>query len=69
MLPEELSNGLCSLNPDVDRLCMICTMNIDEDGKIVDWTFDNAVMRTHARLTYNKVAAMLIDGDPDLIQQ
>jgi ribonuclease R len=69
MLPEELSNGLCSLNPDVDRLCMICTMNIDEDGKIVDWTFDNAVMRSHARLTYNKVAAMLIDGDPGLIQQ
>lgn len=69
MLPESLSNGLCSLNPDVDRLCMACTMSIDSDGKIQQWQFDNAVMRSHARLTYTKVAAILIDGEPDLISE
>ena len=69
MLPEALSNGLCSLNPDVDRLCMVCIMDIDQDGEITAWRFDNAVMRSHARLTYDKVAAILVDGDPELIQQ
>jgi ribonuclease R len=69
MLPEELSNGLCSLNPDVDRLCMACIMEIDDDGKIVDWKFENAVMRSHARMTYNDVAAILVDGDPALTQK
>jgi ribonuclease R len=69
MLPEQLSNGLCSLNPDVDRLCMVCIMEIDQQGEISDWRFDNAVMRSHARLTYTKVAAILVDGDPELIQQ
>jgi ribonuclease R len=69
MLPEALSNGLCSLNPDVDRLCMVCIMDIDHDGDITEWRFDNAVMRSHARLTYDKVASMLVDGDPELIHQ
>ena len=69
MLPEALSNGLCSLNPDVDRLCMVCIMDIDQDGEITAWRFDNAVMRSHARLTYDKVAAILVDGDPALIHQ
>ena len=69
MLPEQLSNGLCSLNPDVDRLCMVCIMEIDQQGEISDWRFDNAVMRSHARLTYTKVAAILVDGDPELVQQ
>ena len=69
MLPEALSNGLCSLNPEVNRLCMVCIMQIDEDGDISEWRFDNAVMRSHARLTYNKVASILLDGDPELIQQ
>ena len=69
MLPEALSNGLCSLNPDVDRLCMVCIMDIDQDGEITAWRFDNAVMRSHARLTYDKVAAILVDGDPELIHQ
>jgi ribonuclease R len=69
MLPESLSNGLCSLNPDVDRLCMACTMTIDDDGIIKHWQFDNAVMRSHARMTYTKVAAILVDGDPDLIHE
>jgi len=69
MLPEKLSNGLCSLNPDVDRLCMVCIMEIDHDGEISDWRFDNAVMRSQARLTYTKVASILVDGDPELIQE
>lgn len=69
MLPEKLSNGLCSLNPDVDRLCMVCIMEIDHDGEISDWRFDNAVMRSQARLTYEKVASILVDGDAELIRE
>ena len=66
MLPEVLSNGLCSLNPDVDRLCMTCELLIDDAGKITRSRFFEAVMRSHARLTYDKVAAMLVDGAPAL---
>ena len=65
MLPEVLSNGLCSLNPQVDRLCMVAEMNISATGKLSDFTFYEAVMNSHARLTYNKVAA-IIDGDEEL---
>jgi ribonuclease R len=61
MLPEVLSNGLCSLNPEVDRLCMVCEMDISEDGKLQSFDFHEAVMRSHARLTYNQVAAMVVD--------
>ena len=59
MLPEVLSNGLCSLNPQVDRLCMVCEMNLDDAGNFRDYRFFPAVMHSHARLTYTKVAAML----------
>ncbi|MGD8743508.1 MAG: ribonuclease R [Granulosicoccaceae bacterium] len=69
MLPEILSNGLCSLNPDVDRLCMVCEMVFNHKGKMEEHRFFPAVMRSHARLTYNKVAAMLVDGDMDLRRQ
>jgi len=55
MLPEELSNGLCSLNPKVDRLCMVCDMRVSEDGKVTRATFVEAVMRSKARLTYSQV--------------
>ncbi len=61
MLPEILSNGLCSLNPAVDRLCMACEMDISPDGTIEHFRFFEGVMRSHARLTYNAVAAMLAD--------
>ena len=61
MLPEVLSNGLCSLNPEVDRLCMVCDMTIDAHGEITDYRFYPAVMHSHARLTYTAVAAMLAD--------
>lgn len=68
MLPEQLSNGLCSLNPQVDRLCLVCEMTIAESGKLSGYKFYEAVMHSHARLTYTKVAAML-DGDADLIDR
>lgn len=64
MLPEVLSNGICSLNPDVERLCFACLMQIDNAGRIVDYRFEPAVMRSRARLTYNRVAAALLDDDP-----
>ncbi len=61
MLPEKLSNGLCSLNPKVDRLCMVCDMYIDDDGKLERTQFYDAVMNSKARLTYNQVHEMLTD--------
>jgi ribonuclease R len=66
MLPEVLSNGLCSLNPQVDRLCMACEMYFDQGGKVTRSRFMEAVMRSHARLTYDEVAAILVEGDHDL---
>ncbi|HYN77966.1 MAG TPA: ribonuclease R [Lamprocystis sp. (in: g-proteobacteria)] len=66
MLPEILSNGLCSLNPAVDRLCMTAELYIDPEGKVTRTRFYAAVMRSQARLTYDQVAAMIVDGDPDL---
>nr|WP_286947751.1 ribonuclease R [Pseudomonas sp. UBA6718] len=59
MLPEELSNGLCSLNPHVDRLAMVCEMNMAKSGELLDYQFYEAVIHSHARLTYNKVSYML----------
>lgn len=66
MLPEVLSNGLCSINPEVDRLCMVCEMQINRDGKLVRSRFFEGVMRSHARLIYDDVAAMLVGGDKAL---
>jgi ribonuclease R len=59
MLPEKLSNGLCSLNPDVDRLCMVCDMLITAKGDVHAYQFYPAVMHSHARFTYTEVAAIL----------
>jgi len=69
MLPEALSNGLCSLNPDVDRLCMVCEMVINTNGELESHQFHQAVMNSKARLTYNKVASMLVDGDKALREE
>ncbi len=66
MLPEVLSNGLCSLNPDVDRLCMVCELSFNEKGEVTDYRFFEAVMRSHARLTYTEVAAMLVEREQSL---
>ena len=59
MLPEKLSNGLCSLNPDVDRLCMVCDMMVTAKGEVHAYQFYPAVMHSHARFTYTEVAAIL----------
>ncbi|MEQ1531400.1 MAG: ribonuclease R, partial [Methylococcales bacterium] len=69
MLPEILSNGLCSLNPHVDRLCMVCEILLDHEGKVLRSRFFDAVMRSHARLTYTEVAKMLVDGDRTLAKK
>lgn len=63
MLPEQLSNGLCSLNPEVDRLCMVCEMRIDRKGVVKRFEFYEAVMHSRARLTYTQVAAMIAQKD------
>lgn len=68
MLPEQISNGLCSLNPHVDRLCMVCEVTISAKGKISGYQFYSAVMHSKARLTYNKVW-QLLNGDESLRQE
>lgn len=60
MLPEALSNGICSLNPDVDRLCLVCDMRLNKAGVVTKSSFHRAVMRSHARLTYKQVHEALI---------
>ncbi len=65
MLPEALSNGICSLNPHVDRLCLVAEMSISAEGKITRTRFYRAVFHSHARLTYNNVAKLLQDGQAD----
>ncbi|WP_203662490.1 ribonuclease R [Lacticaseibacillus sp. 53-4] len=64
MLPFRLSNGICSLNPNEDRLAMSCDMEIDGEGRVVSHEIYQSVIRSHGRLTYNKVNQVL-DGDPD----
>jgi ribonuclease R len=64
MLPEKLSNGLCSLNPQVDRLSMVCEMAITPAGEVARYEFYPALIRSHARLTYTKVWADIEGGQP-----
>jgi ribonuclease R len=61
MLPEKLSNGLCSLNPGVERLCMVCDMLVTAKGEVHAYQFYPAVMFSHARLSYTEVAAILVN--------
>jgi ribonuclease R len=63
MLPEAISNGLCSLNPHVDRLVMVCEMTISSKGKLGGYEFYEGLIHSHARLTYTKVGAMLDSSD------
>ena len=65
MLPETLSNGICSLNPKVERLCMVCEMHVGHDGDVAKSKFYTAVMRSHARLTYTKVWQALGEKNAD----
>ena len=69
MLPEKLSNGLCSLNPDVDRLCLFCEMQVSAAGRITKFSFGEGVMRSRHRLTYNKVGALIEQPDSELANQ
>jgi ribonuclease R len=66
MLPEALSNGLCSLNPDVERLCLVCDMSINDKGHVTRSRFDAAVIRSHARLTYRQVWDWLVSGQQEI---
>ncbi len=65
MLPEKLSNGLCSLNPAEDRLCMVCEMQVSAEGEVTRYQFYEAVMHSHARMTYTQVAHILAERDQD----
>jgi exoribonuclease R len=66
MLPEALSNGLCSLNPHVDRLCMVCDLKLSRAGKVTGYEFYPAVMHSKARLTYTQVGRYYTGfTDPD----
>lgn len=69
MLPEILSNGLCSLNPNEDRLCMVCEWTITEEGELNRYRFYEAVMLSKARLTYTKVSKILEENDEELKEQ
>ncbi len=69
MLPERLSNGLCSLNPDVERLCMVCDMEVSVEGEITAYKFYSAVMLSHARLTYTAVAQMIEQPEGEMARR
>ncbi len=65
MLPEAISNGLCSLNPHVDRLVMVCEMTVSAKGKLSGYSFYEGLIHSHARMTYTQVGAMLDAKDPN----
>ncbi len=67
MLPQTLSNGICSLRPDEDRLCFVCDMQVDRDGEVTRSKFYEAVMRSHARLTYTQVWNAVGEDDPEAV--
>jgi ribonuclease R len=66
MLPEELSNGICSLNPDSDRLTVTAEMLIGKEGEVIEASFYPSVIHSSARLTYTAVKKVLVDNDPQL---
>jgi ribonuclease R len=66
MLPHRLSNGICSLNPGVDRLVQSCLMTIDRQGRVASYRFAQGVIRSAARMTYTDVAKILVDRDPEV---
>ncbi len=65
MLPEILSNGLCSLKPEVDRYSLICELNIDANGKVKHSSFFKGIIKSTARLTYTEMSAIVVDKDND----
>jgi len=69
MLPEELSNGICSLNPNVDRLAVTVFMEIDNNGKVVDYSIEESVIRSKYRMVYEDVSDILENNDSELIKK
>ena len=69
MLPFRLSNGICSLNPGVDRLAMSCDMEIDQDGHVVNHEIYQSIIKSHARMTYNNVNKIVTDHDPEVMAE
>ena len=69
MFPEKLSNHLCSLNPNVERLAMVVEIDFSKDGEIIKKDFYEAVIKSHARLTYTEVKKMIVDRDKNTIQK
>jgi ribonuclease R len=69
MLPKELSNGICSLNPRVDRLTLSCFMEIDKTGKVVNHDICESIIKTSERMTYTNVTKILRDKDPELMER
>lgn len=69
MLPKRLSNGICSLNPDVDRLTLSVFMEVNSDGAVVSHKLEKTVIRSKERMTYNQVNSILEDGDKELTRK
>lgn len=69
MLPRKLSNGICSLNPKVDRLALSCLMEIDKEGKVLDHKIYESVIKTNERMTYTDVTKILKDKDEETIKK
>lgn len=69
MLPESLSNGICSLRPGVDRLTLSLSAELDARGEVTSYAFYDGVIRSRARMTYDEVHAILVDGEPTLLAQ
>ena len=69
MLPEKLSNGLCSLNPKVNRLTMVCDMLVNSEGQVINYKFYPAIINSKARLTYTIVNEILFDHKPELVKE
>jgi ribonuclease R len=69
MLPEKLSNGLCSLNPLEDRFCLVCEMHISAQGEIQKYQFAEGIMHSHARMTYTQVAQLISDQNDSSLSE
>ncbi len=69
MLPEALSNGICSLNPQVDRLALTCVMDLNDQGDVVNFKLEESVIRSTQRMTYHDVNRILEDNDPELCEK
>ncbi len=69
MLPKKLSNGICSLNPKIERLTLSCDMEIDKNGKVKNYEIYESVIKTKERMTYKNVNKILTDNDPEVIER